>query len=55
MAYKKGLSTPDTCGIAFCWIGAVGVAFVANDVFVAIIAVAAAYYLSKWIILKESD
>ena len=54
MANKKSLSGYDTCGIALCWIGAASVAFIAKDGLVAIIALASSYYLSKWIITKES-
>ena len=49
----KNLSVVDCIAIAVSWIGVASIAFLAKDVVVAIICIAAAYYLAKWIILKK--
>jgi len=51
----KNLNLADVAGIALSWIGAGIIAYIAKDGVVAVVCVAAAYYLSKWIILKEES
>ena len=48
-----GLSFTDVAAITACWAGVVAVTFFSKDPVVAVIAIAAAYYLAKWIILKQ--
>ena len=49
----QNLSFTDVVGIGLSWAGAVMVTYFAKDTVVAVIAIAAAYYLAKWIILKK--
>ncbi|MEK7117995.1 MAG: hypothetical protein AAB869_00100 [Patescibacteria group bacterium] len=51
----KNLSVVDCIAIAVSWIGVASIAFLAKDVVVAIICIAAAYYLAKWIILRKDS
>ena len=51
----QNLTVTDVVGIALCWTGAAMVTYFANDAVVAVIAIAASYYLAKWIILKKGD
>jgi hypothetical protein len=48
----KNLNFFDVLAILFCWVGAATIAYFIEDGAVAIVCVAAVYYLSKWIILK---
>jgi hypothetical protein len=50
-----GLTFFDAVGIAAAWAGVVGVAWFMKEPIVVIIAIACAYYLSKWIVLREAD
>ncbi|MDO8521570.1 MAG: hypothetical protein Q7S52_05640 [bacterium] len=49
----KNLSVVDCVAIAVSWVGVASIAFLVKDTFVAIICIAAAYYLAKWIILEK--
>jgi hypothetical protein len=49
------LNIADAIGIGFSWGGAGVVAYVSGDPLVGIIAIIAAYYLAKMIILKKED
>lgn len=52
----KNLSFKDIMGLAVCWTGAASVTyFDKGDGVTALIAVASAYYLSKWIILGRKQ
>ena len=51
----KNLSFADILGMVVCWAGAGTVAYFIRDGLVTIICVAAAYYLSKWIIMKSVE
>lgn len=51
----NNLSGWDILGILICWGGAGVVAYFIRDPIVGIICLAAAYYLSKWIIMKSVD
>lgn len=48
----KNLNFFDVLVILFSWAGAATVTYFTRDAFVAIICIAAAYYLAKWVILK---
>ena len=50
----QNLSCTDVVGIGLSWAGAATVTYFAKDGVVAVIAIAASYYLAKWIILKKS-
>lgn len=52
---SKHLSFGDVCGLLLCWAGVSTVAYLMKDAVVAVICLAAGYYLSKWIILKQAD
>lgn len=52
---KPSLTSADVAGIALCWAGAATTAYFVKHPVVGLICVIAAYYLSKWIILKEED
>lgn len=47
------LNSTDVAGIIACWAGAAAVTYFSREPVVAVIAVAAAYYLAKWVILKR--
>ena len=49
----KNLSVVDCIARAVSWIGVASIAFLVKNVVVAIICIAAAYYLAKWIILRK--
>ncbi|MDO8507390.1 MAG: hypothetical protein Q7S53_02385 [bacterium] len=49
------LSMTDVLGIALSWLGAGTIAYFIHSALVAIACVAAAYYLSKWIILRQGS
>lgn len=49
------LSMADVLGIALSWLGAGTIAYLIHDALVAIVCVVAAYYLSKFIILKKES
>jgi hypothetical protein len=51
----KNLSIADCIAVAVSWTGVATIAFLAKDGIVAIICVAAAYYLAKWVILKKES
>ena len=53
----RNLSVMDVVGIAVSWTGAAAVALTLKpiDGLVAIIAIASAYYLAKWVILKGEN
>ena len=51
---KKGLSLVDVVTVAVAWAGAAGIALLVMDPLVAIICIASAYYLAKWIILEKN-
>ena len=46
------LNSLDIIAILTCWGGAAVVTYLSADAFVAVISIAAAYYLAKWVILK---
>lgn len=51
---RQGLATTDVFAISVCWIGVIGTAWACkNEPIVPIIAISAAYYLSKWIIIRD--
>ena len=50
---SPNLNSVDVVAILTCWSGAAAVAYVSENSVVAVIAIAAAYYLAKWIILKS--
>ena len=57
---QKGSLAPkisgfDVLALVVCWSGAVGVAWATKDPVVIVVALGAAYYLAKWIILKKRD
>ncbi len=52
-AHSPSLRGPDVMALLVCWAGAGGVTWCSKDPVVAVIAIAAAYYLAKWIILKK--
>jgi hypothetical protein len=52
---KHHLGFGDVCGLLLCWAGATTIVYLTKDGIIAIICVAAGYYLSKWIILKRND
>jgi len=47
------LSGPDVMALLVCWAGVAAVSWFSKEPVVAVIAIAAAYYLAKWIILKK--
>lgn len=49
----SGLNGMDVVAIVACWTGAAAVTWFSKDPGVSIIAIAAAYYLAKWVILKK--
>lgn len=49
------VSTTDVMAIVACWAGAAVVTYFSKDGVVAVIAIAAAYYLAKWIVLKQEN
>ena len=51
----RNLGVGDVLGILVCWAGAATVAYFLRDGVVAVICVAAAYYLAKWIIMKAVE
>ncbi len=50
---RKGLSFIDLLAIIACWAGAIIAICLTKDGFIAIICIAAEYYLAKWIILRH--
>ena len=57
MSSIKSLALVDVVGIAVSWAGAVAIAITLKplDGLVAIVAIASAYYLAKWVILKGGN
>lgn len=53
--YAPNLSGFDVAALFVCWSGAAGVAWISKEPVVIVVALAAAYYLAKWIILKKRD
>ena len=51
----KSLTLTDVAAIAVSWTGAGVITYFAKDALVAIICIAASYYLAKWIILKKES
>ena len=51
----RNLGVVDVLGILVCWAGAAAVAYFVRDGIVGIVCVAAAYYLAKWIIMKQVE
>jgi hypothetical protein len=49
------LNSLDIIAILTCWGGAALVTYLSADAFVAMISIAAAYYLAKWVILKVEN
>ncbi len=49
----KNLNFADVAGIGASWGGAAAVAYFVGDPITGVIAIVAAYYLAKWIILKK--
>lgn len=49
------LNGADVVAIVACWAGAAGVTYLSADALVAVISIAAAYYLAKWVILKGEN
>ena len=47
------MSSMDVMAIIACWAGVAAVTYFSKDAVVAVIAIAAAYYLAKWVILKK--
>ncbi len=47
------VNTTDVIAIIACWAGATAVTYFSKEPVVAVIAIGAAYYLAKWIILKK--
>lgn len=50
---SSGLNGMDVVAIVACWAGAAAVTWSSKDPVVAVIAIGAAYYLAKWVILKK--
>jgi len=48
-----GMNAMDVLAIIACWGGVAAVTYFSKDPVVAVIAIAAAYYLAKWVILKR--
>ncbi len=49
------LNSVDVVAILTCWAGAAVVTYFSENSVVAVIAIAAAYYLAKWVILKVEN
>ncbi len=47
------LSKHDIIALLICWAGVAAVSWFSEEPVVAVIAIVAAYYLAKWIILKK--
>ena len=47
------MNTLDVLAIAACWAGVAAVTYFCKEPAVAVVAIAAAYYLAKWVILKK--
>jgi hypothetical protein len=47
------MTSMDVIAIIACWAGVAAVTYFSKDAVVAVIAIAAAYYLAKWVILKK--
>lgn len=50
---SPGLNAMDVVAIVACWAGVAAVTWFSKDPVVAVIVIAAAYYLAKWVILKR--
>jgi|GEM_PF-4846282 len=50
---SSGLNGMDVLAIIACWAGVAAVTWFSKDAVVAVIAIGAAYYLAKWVILKK--
>lgn len=50
---SSGLNGMDVTAIVACWTGVAAVTWFSKDPVVAVIAIGAAYYLAKWVILKK--
>ena len=49
------LNRMDDVVVVVCWAGAAAVAYLSANALVAVISIAAAYYLAKWVILKGEN
>lgn len=49
----SGLTGMDVVAIIACWAGVAAVTWFSKDPVVAVVAIGAAYYLAKWVILKK--
>ncbi len=49
----SGMNAMDVLAIIACWGGVAAVTYFSKEPVVAVIAIAAAYYLAKWVILKR--
>jgi hypothetical protein len=49
------VNNTDVIAIIACWAGAAAVTYFSKEPVVAVIAIGAAYYLAKWIILKKES
>ncbi len=52
---SPNLNSMDVVAILTCWAGAAVVTYLSADAFVAMISIAAAYYLAKWVVLKVEN
>jgi len=49
----SGLTAMDVVAIIACWAGVAAVTWFSKEPVVAVVAIGAAYYLAKWVILKK--
>jgi hypothetical protein len=49
------LTVIDAAALLICWAGASAVTYSSNELAVALVAIVAAYYMAKWIILKHKS
>jgi len=49
----SGLTAMDVVAIIACWAGVAAVTWFSKDPVVTVVAIGAAYYLAKWVILKK--
>ena len=52
-AKSSGLTAMDVVAIIACWAGVAAVTWFSKEPVVAVVAIGAAYYLAKWVILKK--
>ena len=50
---SSGLTAMDVVAIIACWAGVAAVTWFSKEPVVTVVAIGAAYYLAKWVILKK--